>query len=50
MKSFMNKHIRLLCLLLIVSLMLTGCALLPTSISDTLTGQASGGTVTISQE
>lgn len=51
MKHFSNKGVRLLALLLMVSLLLTGCALLPTSVSDLVTGSdASEDTVTISRE
>lgn len=51
MSRFSNKGVRLLALLLMVSLLLTGCALLPTTVSDLVTGSdASGDTVTISRE
>ncbi len=51
MKHFSNKGVRLLALLLMVSLLLAGCALLPTSVSDLVTGNdPSGDTVTISRE
>lgn len=47
MKTPSNKRFKLMCLALMVSLLLTGCALLPTSISDLVTG--ADDTVTISR-
>ena len=47
MKTPSNKHFKLMCLALMVSLLLTGCALLPTTISDLVTG--ADDTVTISR-
>lgn len=38
MKTPSNKRFKLMCLALMVSLLLTGCALLPTTISDLVTG------------
>lgn len=47
----MTKHLRLTALLLMISLLVTGCALLPTAISGTVNGPVySGNTVTISVE
>ena len=47
----MNKGFRLTALLLMISLLVTGCALLPTAISDAANGPVySGETVTISIE
>lgn len=45
----MKKSLKITALMLMVSLLLTGCALLPTAISDTVR-QNSGDTVTISTE
>ena len=46
-----NKGLKLLAMLLMLSLMLTGCALLPTTITDTARSPVeSGDTVTISRE
>lgn len=45
----MKKSLKITALMLMVSLLLTGCALLPTAISDTVC-QNSGDTVTISTE
>ena len=47
MKTPSNKRFKLMCLALMVSLLLTGCALLPTTISDLVTG--ADDTVTISR-
>lgn len=47
MKTFSKKRFRLMCLTLMVLLLLTGCALLPTTISDLATGM--DDTVTISR-
>ncbi len=52
MKPMPHRTLRLLSLLLMVSLLLTGCALLPTTISDTLTDVLTGSegdTVTITR-
>lgn len=48
MKRYSHKTLKLLSLMLMVSLLLTGCALLPTTISDT--ANANDDTVTISRE
>ena len=46
-----NKRLKLTALMLMLSLLLTGCALLPTAITDTASGPViSGDTVTISLE
>ena len=46
-----HKGFRLTAMLLMISLLLTGCALLPTAISGTVNGPVySGNTVTISLE
>ena len=51
MKHTPNKGLKLTAMLLMLSLLLTGCALLPTTITDTLkTPVADGDTVTISRE
>ncbi len=47
MKTPSSKRFKLMCLTLMVSLLLTGCALLPTTISDLVTG--ADDTVTISR-
>ena len=47
MKTLSKKRFRLMCLTLMVLLLLTGCALLPTTISDLATGM--DDTVTISR-
>lgn len=47
MKTPSNKRFKLMCLALMISLLLTGCALLPTTISDLVTG--ADDTVTISR-
>jgi len=47
LKTFSKKRFRLMCLTLMVLLLLTGCALLPTTISDLATGM--DDTVTISR-
>ena len=47
MKTPSSKRFKLMCLTLMVSLLLTGCALLPTTISDLATGM--DDTVTISR-
>lgn len=47
MKTLSKKRFKLMCLTLIVLLLLTGCALLPTTISDLATGM--DDTVTISR-
>ena len=47
MKHPSQKRFRLMCLALMVSLMLTGCALLPTTVSDAVLG--TDDTVTISR-
>ena len=47
MKTPSSKRFKLMCLTLMVSLLLTGCALLPTTISDLVTGAED--TVTISR-
>lgn len=46
MKTLSKKRFKLMCLTLMVLLLLTGCALLPTTISDLATGM--DDTVTIS--
>ncbi|NLO86924.1 MAG: S41 family peptidase [Clostridiales bacterium] len=48
MNQLPKKSVKLLALLIILSLMLTGCSLLPTSVTDALTGM-DGETVTISK-
>ena len=47
MKTLSKKRFKLMCLTLMVLLLLTGCALLPTTISDLATGM--DDTVTISR-
>lgn len=47
MKTFSKKRFKLMCLTLMILLLLTGCALLPTTISDLATGM--DNTVTISR-
>lgn len=49
MKHHSQAGMKLLSMLIMVSLMMTSCALLPTSVSDTVGGE-SGETVTISRE
>lgn len=49
MNHFPKKSVKLLVLMTILSLMLTSCALLPTAVTDALTGMG-GETVTISVE
>ena len=46
MKTPSNKRFKLMCLALMVSLLLTGCALLPTTISDLVTGADDTVTIT----
>lgn len=46
MKTHSNKRFKLMCLALMVSLLLTGCALLPTTISDLVTGADDTVTIT----
>ena len=51
MKKHANRGLKLAALLLMASMLLTGCALLPTSISDAANGLTGAGeTVTISRE
>ena len=51
MKRLSGKTMKLVALLVLVSLLMTGCALLPTTISDTANSASeSGETVTISRE
>jgi len=45
-KTPSNKRFKLMCLALMVSLLLTGCALLPTTISDLVTGADDTVTIT----
>ena len=46
MKTPSNKRFKLMCLALMVSLLLTGCSLLPTTISDLVTGADDTVTIT----
>ena len=51
MKRFSSKMMKLAALLVLVCLLMTGCALLPTTITDVADGAAvDGDTVTITKE